>query len=404
MAMTQFTGMEYLMMDVASNFGLSKKTWGERLDWFKANEGQLESLIKKAEEPALFFAGVRAYRKAKLGEAVSYPISLDGTSSGLQILACLTGDRKAAMICNVLDNNGQRMDAYRAVYEHMLAALGKTATIVAKAVKQAVMTALYGSTAVPRETFGEDTPELEQFYRSMETLAPASWELNTFFLNIWDPEAYMNAWVLPDNFNVQVKVMATIEEQVQFLGKTYTIRHEENMPIESGRSLGANVTHSVDGLIVREMTRRCDYDPLRISHVRQALKGEVSDLCPVLDEDMETVEILWKHYLDSGFLSARILNHLHWGNMHIVDVDVIQEMVDSLPAKPFKILCIHDCFRCLPNYANDMRKQYNLQLQLIAKSNMLSFILSQLLGQTVPIAKFDPDMWKDIPESEYAIC
>ena len=52
MAMTQFTGMEYLMIDVANNFGLSKKDWSDRLDWFKANEGKLESLVKSAEEPA----------------------------------------------------------------------------------------------------------------------------------------------------------------------------------------------------------------------------------------------------------------------------------------------------------------------------------------------------------------
>ena len=54
MAMTQFTGMEYLMIDVANNFGLGKKDWSERLDWFKANEGKLESLVKSAEEPALY--------------------------------------------------------------------------------------------------------------------------------------------------------------------------------------------------------------------------------------------------------------------------------------------------------------------------------------------------------------
>ena len=38
MAMTQFTGLQYLMIDVANNFGLSKKDWSERLDWFKAND------------------------------------------------------------------------------------------------------------------------------------------------------------------------------------------------------------------------------------------------------------------------------------------------------------------------------------------------------------------------------
>ncbi len=70
MAMIQFTGMQYLMIDVANNVGLDKKDWSDRLDWFKANEGKLESLVKSAEEPALYYAGIKAYLKDQRGEVV----------------------------------------------------------------------------------------------------------------------------------------------------------------------------------------------------------------------------------------------------------------------------------------------------------------------------------------------
>lgn len=402
MAMTQFTGMEYLMIDVANNFGLGKKDWSDRLDWFKANEGKLESLVKSAEEPALYYAGVKAYRKALRGEVVNYPISLDATSSGLQILACLAGDRQAAMICNVLDA-GKRCCAYNIIYEHMLKALKKAAVLTAKNVKRAVMTSLYSSQAVPKEVFGEETTELAQFYTTMETLAPAAWELNTAFLNMWDPKAYSNDWTLPDNFNAKIKVMVPMTEEVTFLGKRYPVNYQVNAPAESGRSLGANVTHSLDGMIVREMNRRCDYDPLRVDIVRQALDGKQHGYVDTTEEDDDMVETLWDHYCMSGYLSARILNHLSATNIHMVVPSDIRELIDSLPAKPFKILTVHDCFRCLPNYGNDLRWQYTNQLKLIAKSNLLSFILSQLMGQHVPVNKFDPDMWKEIMESDYAI-
>ncbi|MFP3741401.1 hypothetical protein, partial [Burkholderia sp. SIMBA_019] len=73
----------------------------------------------------------------------------------------------------------------------------------------------------------------------------------------------------------------------------------------------------------------------------------------------------------------------------LVDAVEIRELLMSLPAKPFQIMTIHDCFRCLPNYANDLREQYNRQLMLIAKSSLLDFLLSQLVGRQVECGKAD---------------
>lgn len=60
-------------------------------------------------------------------------------------------------------------------------------------------------------------------------------------------------------------------------------------------------------------------------------------------------------------------------------------------------------FRCLPNYGNDLRKQYALLLSNIARSDLLSFLMSQLAGEDVPVTKLDPEMWKDVLEAEYAL-
>lgn len=62
-----------------------------------------------------------------------------------------------------------------------------------------------------------------------------------------------------------------------------------------------------------------------------------------------------------------------------------------------------DCFRCLPQYGNDLRTQYNLQLHLIAKSNLLSFLLSQLLHRPVSIGKLNPEMIDQILDANYAL-
>lgn len=400
--MQKFTPREYLKIDIANNFGLDKEDWDTRINWFNANEHQLHELIEEAEEPALYYAGIQAYEAMNQGQPIGYPISLDATSSGLQILAVLTGDRDAAEICNVIDTRHRR-DAYTIVYQRMVNKIGENAKIKRADTKDAIMTSLYGSKAVPKQVFGEGVL-LKIFFDTMEESAPAAWELNDAFLNIWNPEAYSNDWVLPDNFHVHVKVMSQVKERIHFMNEPIDVYRKVNAPMEEGRSLGANTIHSLDGMIVREITRRCDYHPGTIKEVQRIVFTSFG--CPLYIEDNKDnrmVMTLWDHYQKSGYLSARILDHINEENIHLVDRAHIQELLDSLPVKPFKVLAVHDCFRCLPNYANDLREQYNRQLMLIAKSNLLSYLLSQIMGKQVNIGKLDPTLWKEVMTSNYAL-
>lgn len=321
----------------------------------------------------------------------------------LQLLAVLTGDRKAASICNVV-NTGKREDAYTAVYKEMLDRVGESAKIERKQVKGAVMTAFYNSKAEPRKIFGEGSL-LNTFFETVEDMAPGCWELNEAFLDMWDPEALSNDWVLPDNFHVHVKVMSQVSETVNFLNEPFEIHRMVNAPTKEGRSLAANCVHSIDGMIVREMARRCMYDPYRIELINLMLDGEElgwTDPEKQAGHD-HMVSVLWNHYKNSGYLSARILDHISSKSMTNKMHSVIVELVDSLPTKPFKVLSIHDCWRCLPTYGNDLRKQYALQLHLIAKSELLSFLVSQLLKRKVQIGKLDHTLADDILDTDYSL-
>ena len=266
------------------------------------------------------------------------------------------------------------------------------------------MCSLYGSQAVPKDVFG-DGPLYRLFIKTMKTLMPGAWDLNEFFLEIWDSTKLLYEWVLPDNFHVRSKVMDSVSETVHFNNAPYETHRLVNAPTEKGRSLSANSIHSLDGLIVREMVRRCSYDPTKIAELKLILQGnypgEFYELSSA--EDIRMVEILWDLYEKSGYLSARILDHLNIDNIDMVDASVIQELVDSLPEKPFQLFCVHDAFKCLPTYGNDVRRQYANQLYLIARSNLLSFLLSQLMGKNVQVGKLDPSMIEEIRETEYCL-
>lgn len=407
--MQTFTALQYLKIDIANSYGHDKLTWNQRIEWFDENEDRMGELMPKAKEPAMFYAGCKAYIDAMSGVPSGYMISLDATSSGLQLLAALTGCRKSAELCNVVpyvfgdEAETQRRDGYTVIYQMMLALIEEEGKIERDGVKEAIMTALYSSKAVPKKIFGEGAL-LDVFYGVMGEAAPGAWELNEAMLTFWNNEALSHDWVLPDNFHVKVKVMDSIKETVHFLNQPFDVFHRVNQPMEEGRSLGANSIHSIDGMICREMGRRCDYNVTQVNKLYDLLSdGEATYGQNTGTENDKLVVALWGHYNRTGYLSARIIDVLNADNLGHVNGAIIWELLESLPNKPFKVLSVHDCFRCHPNYANDLRIQYARQLMLIAKSDLLSDLISQIIGRKVEIGKLDPELWQDIMATDYAL-
>lgn len=393
--MQTFTGAEYLKMDIAKNFSgdLDKCDFQERLDWFNDNEEAIfqwvdgndtdfQKLLEASEDPALFYASCMAYRDYTMGVASGYPISLDACSSGLQLLACLVNCELSAKLCGVV-STGHREDSYTNIYDAMCKTLGSTSVIQRKDTKHAIMTSLYSSEAIPKQVFGEGD-QLAVFYDTMETMAPGAWELNKALKGLWQPYELEHSWILPDNFHVHVDVIDTHSENVQFMNAPVQVDIKINKGLKEGRSISPNIIHSIDGMIVREITRRCSFNKDMIIDITRILdaKGIRDDR----DNDKMVIK-LWDHYKQCGFLSARILELLDHENMGLVDPLVIAKLLNSLPDQPFQIICIHDCFRVLPNYGNDIRKQYNILLSEIASSDLLSYIASQVVGKKLPVTK-----------------
>lgn len=158
----------------------------------------------------------------------------------------------------------------------------------------------------------------------------------------------------------------------------------------------------VDSLIVREITALAMHNPKQVAKIKALLDGKYINEA-IHEEDNELVEILANRAKATNFLSARVLDHLNSENIKLVNEQDLRELLALVPTKPFEVTCTHDSFHILPNYGNDLRRLYIAQLAKIAKSDLLQFILNQMPIEYTRVHKGDPNMWKEVLDSEYAL-
>ena len=120
---------EWLAFQVATTWGLDKKSIRDRLDWVKDNITFISEIAKdpidrlpdweKADEPWQFLAACDEYYHCVINcdrNYTSLPVATDATCSGLQILAGLCRDASTAKLVNVLPSDSPQ-DAYATVAE-----------------------------------------------------------------------------------------------------------------------------------------------------------------------------------------------------------------------------------------------------------------------------------------------
>lgn len=120
---------EWLAFQVATTWGLDKKSMRDRLDWVKDNSTFISEIAKnpidrlpdweKADEPWQFLAACDEYYHCVINcdrNYTSLPVATDATCSGLQILAGLCRDASTAKLVNVLPSDSPQ-DAYATVAE-----------------------------------------------------------------------------------------------------------------------------------------------------------------------------------------------------------------------------------------------------------------------------------------------
>lgn len=138
----EFSGWQYLLIDLANQFGLDKELFEARIKWAEENLDKLETLVDKAETPALYVKAMLGVRRAQRGEPIGHLVGFDASNSGMQVMSALTGCVSGANACGLVDPN-RRADAYSECTGRMnqiLQAAGLAVNVSRKAAKTALMT------------------------------------------------------------------------------------------------------------------------------------------------------------------------------------------------------------------------------------------------------------------------
>lgn len=257
--MQTFTGLEYMYISIANYFGYDKWTWNERLHWGKVHAPKIlanPEYYEEADEPILMYKSAKEVAKVLRGEPTAMLMGLDATASGIQLFAALTGCHDTARNVNLI-NTGKREDVYSKLAQTMSTIAGKV--ITRNEFKHPLMTTMYGSKAMPKALFGEDTPELQAYYETLTKELTGAMEAMADIQSCWQGDALAHSWVLPDGHTAHVPVMVAVDKKIEvdeLNHATFTHRAYINSSQESGISLSANIIHSLDGYVVREMVRR----------------------------------------------------------------------------------------------------------------------------------------------------
>ena len=355
--MQTFTGWQYLLIDVANQWGLDKELFETRIAWAEQNLPQLESLADDRghwKERPLYLKACMAIRDAQRGYKSGHMVGFDSVNSGMQIMSVLTGCKSGAEATGLVNPN-ERADAYTKLTKIMSQILGYDYSSERSKVKDACMTSLYGSKKQPVNLFGENTPEYDAFIKAMIQMAPGACELLGDLIDSWQAAAKDHSWSLPDGYEAFVRVMVKKTERINIdeLQSSFTYTYYENEGTNKGLSNAANVIHSVDAYILRSLIRRCSYDPAVINSAYNAITAEILErtLGESIAADSKTNEIDFycNLYQSTGMVDPVILNYLDHGQTHYLSNNHLHGLAlmckSMLEHKPFDIISIHDDFK-----------------------------------------------------------
>lgn len=305
------------------------------------------------------------YQGSKNLRAMLFPtteyIHLDAIASGVQILSALSRDINGCKLTGLIESD--HTDPYMEVYKNMGV---DNENITRKKVKYAVMTSLYGSKAVPKQTFGN---YVDTFYKSLQKTLPGACDLLEKFSGYWNPNTKSHEWYMPDGFHVSIPVIVQEQVTCEYSDEHWgdvnlTLNCKLNKPSPSGISLPANITHSIDGFICREIIRYS-----RLANIKNRLAEKFNK--PYLET--ETTKNLLEVWKTTKIPSLAWFNTYGFKGLPSELIDqLMNEYILIQELEAFYIYPIHDCFIVKKEHGKQLKRIYNNILANISDGNMVS--------------------------------
>lgn len=399
--METYTPIEYLKIDLANQYGLDKQQFEDRIAWVDRNQVNLEAMVEHAEDRYRFAAALIAFREVQAGKPTGHLVGLDACASGPQIMAALMRDPIGALNTSLVGS--KRNCVYTKTTQVMNKILNMQKTFDRSSVKNALMPFYYGSQKEPKEAFGENTDELNAFYKAQSIVVPGASYLMPILRSSWDDYAEEHTWTLPDGFVARVKVTGMDDNKIEvdeLNHATFTYRHIVIRAEEKGVANIANVVQAIDGFIVRELCRRCNYDEVQHGRVLALLKKRVNNK----SFEPNPIQEDWRN---QDMVSIVGLEKLCWRDVCNLDLTYCNQLIRIIErclARPsFPVITVHDEFMAHPNYMNWVRMTYAEIMAELSDSIVIDSILSELYHKPIRVTKMSDSISDLILAGNYAI-
>lgn len=395
-------GLENLYIDLANNLGLDKMDYEDRIDLakkFRARELPLEHFNVEQDEMPKLVGSMSAIKQAINGNPIGWVTQFDATASGVAINALLSGEEDLIHATNLM-SDPHRQDAYTYIFNQFKAECGVYQNITRNDLKQVIMCMGYGSKAKPKEILG---PELAKKFKGWVKKRFPKWQTLLECYKESANECGKDTWLAPDGFEV---VIPKGEDQRYTFYLTNHLGNEikselfiwtdkSNKDYTNDRPMLANVTHSLDSYLVRELIARCVTPRKVLKQLRNKIKNQEEE-----------------KYTATGYISKRsvayYLNEDLKGTLQVSKSDkeiilpILEELLEELR---FDILPVHDSFGCHPNYVNQMRTTYNKILCTLNHKEALNQVLNSIgyKGDKYPFTPGEVNN-ETIINSKYSLC
>ncbi len=363
--------LNWLFIDISNHYG-NKLDYTSHKLWCLEHLDTLEDMYLEAKYPAMYTKAVLALRDTQAGKEIGHLVSRDASASGTQILSVLTRCKKG------MYNSGVTSEKPMDVYTELTKAMASEVT--REGAKEAMMQFLYGGMKAVNRHFGDD---LDTFFVGATEVAEGAVEARNALVGAWQPFVKAHTFTMPDGLVVHKRVWSQETYEVPIGDTSFDFIITENQGKGKGVSLAADVTHAVDGYIVRECQARGNYDLQELLEAKERLAKYKDE--PV---DRSVCVSIADIYLDTPINGAYLYEIVCYTLGHI----------------PYQVTTIHDDFRVHPNHADRVGETYNRLMWELYHSNLLMDILKEITGKSYTNNTFDAEVAEAILTAPYSIC